>query len=220
LRFIGSLLQELGGEVGEAPGLAVAARGAVAGQLDGALDDPLLLGGHDKGQDAGQDLFVLLGLLFEEGGDLVGGELEEGVEFLELLVGLRQQAGEVVQAHGAQELVDELGAADRDVLPLQPVQGGEQKLGLPVVHLPDVAAGFGVAEVAQHGDAVVTVEYLELPRLIGVGTDYQVRVTARPLDVGFELGLQILRHHVAVQRMREQILKRHHAWPDAPSGRR
>lgn len=106
------------------------------------------------------------------------------MKLLQLLVRLRQQAGEVVQAHLAQQFMDELGPPERPVLLLQAVQRGEEEFRFAVFHLPRVAPGLAVAEVLEDGHAVVTIEDLVLARLVGVGPNQQERVSARPLDVG------------------------------------
>src|SRR2546426_308072 len=92
---IGARLQETRGEIGQATGLPVASLRAVARHLDGPLDELLLLRGHHERHDPRQDLLGVGRLLLEEGSDLLGRELQEGVQLLELLVRLGEEAGEV-----------------------------------------------------------------------------------------------------------------------------
>src|SRR5438093_5971622 len=105
---IGARLQESRGEIRQAACLPVSSLRAVARHLDGALDELLLLRGHHERQDPRQDLLGVGRLLLEEGSDLLGGELQEGVKLLKLLLGLGQKAAEVGQTHLSEELMEEL----------------------------------------------------------------------------------------------------------------
>src|SRR2546426_3581122 len=138
---IGAHLQETRGEIGQAACLPVASLRAVTGHLDGALDELLLLRGHHERQDSRQDLLGLGRLLLEERGDLLGGELQEGVKLLKLLLGFGQKAAEVGQTHLTQEFMEKLRPAGRSVLALQSIQRRQQEFGLAVVHLPHIAPG-------------------------------------------------------------------------------
>src|SRR6266699_3806943 len=57
---------------------------------------------------------------------------------------------------------------------------------------------------------MMPIQDLVLAGLLWVGTDHKERIPARPLDVRPELRLQILRHHVRVQRMWKKIIQRDH----------
>src|SRR5713101_3747610 len=83
---IGSCLQEVPGQIRQAPGLPVPARSAVARQLHRLVDELLLLRGHHEAHDPGENLLGFLGLGLQERGDLLGREFQERVELLDLLV--------------------------------------------------------------------------------------------------------------------------------------
>jgi hypothetical protein len=48
--------------------------------------------------------------------------------------------------------------------------------------------------------------------------DHQEWIATSPLDMGPELGLEIRWHHVAVERMRQQVVEWDHPWTNPGAG--
>src|SRR5207247_4400337 len=134
-------------------------------------DQLFLLRVHDEGHDAGENLLGLLGLLVEDGCDLLRRELQKGVQLLDLFLALGQKSGEIAGARLAKERMQEFGAPTWEVLSLQAIEGGQEQLRLPVVNFPHVAPGFGVAKVSEDLNSMVAVEDLVLAGLVRVRTD-------------------------------------------------
>src|SRR2546426_2180208 len=159
-------VKEMPGQVRESLGLPVASRLAVARQLHGALDHLLLLGRHDEGHDAGEDLLGILGLLVKKCRNLLCRKLKERVQLFDLFLALGQEPSQIAGTHLAEKVVEQLGTASGKILTLQAVQGGEQDLCLPVIDLPDVATRLGVPEFTENTNTVVAVENLVFVGLV------------------------------------------------------
>ena len=76
-------------------------------------------------------------------------------------------------------------------------------------------ADLGVAEVFQDRQPVVSVQDLVLGRVVGVRADDHVGIAPGPLDVGPELLLEVVRHHVRVQGMGHEVVQGDHPRADA-----
>jgi hypothetical protein len=70
----------------------------------------------------------------------------------------------------------QLSPAPGEILTLQAVQRRKEQFRLPVVNFPDVAPGFGVAELTENLDTMVAVEDLEFAGLVRVWAHHDERI--------------------------------------------